>query len=157
MMDGGWEHGCVGGGKRLGAVEVDHTPPEVLYIVYIVVFVYLCRLDVYSCARSLGLRQVKSRGFFGSLKFMNFTLKFLALATINTAHALKEYNLTVTNGRAAPDGVGREGILINGELGGPVGLNVGLPRHVPTPLSRIITHSLGHSLASSSLSSKTSN
>ena len=43
----------------------------------------------------------------------------LALAVINTGYALKEYNLTVTNGRAAPDGVGREAILINGVLGGP--------------------------------------
>ncbi len=43
----------------------------------------------------------------------------LALAVINTGYALKEYNLTVTNGRAAPDGVGREAIFINGVLGGP--------------------------------------
>ena len=46
-------------------------------------------------------------------------LCFLALAIIDTGYALKEYNLTVTNGRAAPDGVGREVILINGILGGP--------------------------------------
>ena len=44
----------------------------------------------------------------------------IALARINGGNALKTYDLTVSNGRAAPDGELRDVILINGELGGPL-------------------------------------
>ena len=51
---------------------------------------------------------------------MSVLFILIALARINGGNALKTYDLTVSNGRAAPDGELRDVILINGELGGPL-------------------------------------
>jgi len=59
----------------------------------------------------------------GSLQFLLLAMGHWAFATWAIAHvarAPKELNLTITNGRASPDGGSeRQVVLINGELGGP--------------------------------------